>query len=194
MLRRFVNALTADEKCSGSNIQNLPQQFQTPISHKQKTFSEFFIALLKCAWKLEHFQKKRWVSWPNYFPNYWSWKTWLLKRLKGLAFEHNSLMNVLTGSKHCWNPQGTTITLFSRQSEVNWVRKSPPSVWYEMLRLFVNALTADDKYSGSNMQNLRQQFQTPLSRKQRTFSVFFIAFLKCAWNLENFQKKMSVLA
>ena len=24
----------------------------------KKTFSEFFIALLKCAWKLEHFQKK----------------------------------------------------------------------------------------------------------------------------------------
>ena len=31
----------------------------------------------------------------------------------------------------------------------------PPSVWYEILRLFVNALTADDKYSGSNMQNLQ---------------------------------------
>ena len=58
-----------------------------------------------------------------------------------------------------------------------------------MLRLFVNALTADDKYSGSNMQNLRQQFETPLSRKQKTFSWFFIAFLKCAWNLEHFQKK-----
>ena len=39
------------------------------------------------------------------------------------------------------------------------------------------------------MQNLRQQFQTPLSQKQRTFSVFFIAFLKCAWNLQHFQKK-----
>ena len=62
-------------------------------------------------------------------------------------------------------------------------------MWYEILRLFFNALTADDKYSGSNMQNLRQQFQTPLSRKQKTFSGFFIAFLKCAWNLENFQKK-----
>ena len=58
-----------------------------------------------------------------------------------------------------------------------------------MLRLFVNALTADDKYSGSNMQNLRQQFETPLSPKQKTFSGFFIAFLKCAWNLEHFQKK-----
>ena len=39
------------------------------------------------------------------------------------------------------------------------------------------------------MQNLHQQFQTPLSQKQKIFSGFFIAFLKCAWNLENFQKK-----
>ena len=62
-------------------------------------------------------------------------------------------------------------------------------MWYEILRLFVNALTADDKYSGSNMETLRQQFQTPLSREQKTFSWFFIAFLKSAWNLEHFQKK-----
>ena len=67
--------------------------------------------------------------------------------------------------------------------------KKSPSVWYEILRLFVNALTADDKYSGSNMQNLRQQFQTPLSHKQKTFSWFFIEFLECAWNLEHFEKK-----
>ena len=39
-------------------MQNVPQKFQTPLSRKQKFFSEFFIALLKCAWKLEHFQKK----------------------------------------------------------------------------------------------------------------------------------------
>ena len=62
-------------------------------------------------------------------------------------------------------------------------------MWYEILRLFVNVLTVDDKYSGSNMQNLRQQFQTPLSQKKKTFSGFFITFLKCAWNLEHFQKK-----
>ena len=67
--------------------------------------------------------------------------------------------------------------------------KKSPSVWYEILRLFFNALTADDKYSDIKMQNLRQQFQTPLSQKQKTFSGFFIAFLKCAWNLEHFQKK-----
>ena len=62
-------------------------------------------------------------------------------------------------------------------------------MWYEILRLFVNALTADDKYSGNNMQNLPQIFETPFSRKNKTFSGFFIAFLKCAWNLEHFQKK-----
>ena len=39
------------------------------------------------------------------------------------------------------------------------------------------------------MQNLRQQFHTPLSLKQKTFSRFFNKFLKCAWNLEHFQKK-----
>ena len=39
------------------------------------------------------------------------------------------------------------------------------------------------------MQNLLQQLQTPLSQKQKTFSRSFIAFLKCAWNLEHFQKK-----
>ena len=39
------------------------------------------------------------------------------------------------------------------------------------------------------MQNLQQQFQTPLSQKQKPFSGFFIEFLKCAWNLEHFQKK-----
>ena len=39
------------------------------------------------------------------------------------------------------------------------------------------------------MQTLLQQFQTPLSQKQKIFSAFFIAFLKCAWNLEHFLKK-----
>ena len=67
--------------------------------------------------------------------------------------------------------------------------KKSPSVWYEILRLFVKELTADDKYSGSNMQNLPQEFQTPLSHKQKPFSGMFIAFLNCALNLEHFQKK-----
>ena len=39
------------------------------------------------------------------------------------------------------------------------------------------------------MLNLTQQLEAPLSQKQKTFSGFFIAFLKCALNLEHFEKK-----
>ena len=39
------------------------------------------------------------------------------------------------------------------------------------------------------MLNFTQQFEAPLSQKQNTFSGFFIAFLKCAFNLEHLRKK-----
>ena len=39
------------------------------------------------------------------------------------------------------------------------------------------------------MLNFTQQFQALLSQKQKTFSEFFLAFLKCALNLEYFGKK-----
>ena len=50
-------------------------------------------------------------------------------------------------------------------------------------------LTAEYTYSRRDMQTLTQQVQTPLSLKQKTFSRFFIAFLKSTWNGEHFQKK-----
>ena len=39
------------------------------------------------------------------------------------------------------------------------------------------------------MQNFMLQVQRPLSQKEKTFSGFFIAFLKCAWNIKDFEKK-----
>ena len=47
----------------------------------------------------------------------------------------------------------------------------------KILRLFVNTLTADDKYSLLNRDNLTQPIQILLSQKQKTFSQFFSAFL-----------------
>ena len=94
----------------------------------------------------------------------------------------NGFQTLLKLARHHYYPLFSSI-----RRKLSW--KKSPSVWYEILRLFVNALTADDKYSGTNMRNLLQHFQTPLSRKQKTFSAFLIQFLKCAWNLEHFQKK-----
>ena len=42
--------------------------------------------------------------------------------------------------------------------------------------------------SGWNMRNFTQQLEAPLSQKQKTFSGLFLAFLKCALNLEHFEK------
>ena len=50
-------------------------------------------------------------------------KKLLLKRLEGLASEHHSVINVLSGSKHRWRQQGTTIILFPNELVVDSVRK-----------------------------------------------------------------------
>ena len=50
-------------------------------------------------------------------------------------------------------------------------------------------MTTDDKYSRRNMLNLKEPFEAPLSQKEKTFPGLFLAFLKCALNLEHFEKK-----
>ena len=76
--------------------------------------------------------------------------------------------------------------------KLSW--KKTALLWSKILRLFAKTLTADDKYSWRNMQNFLQQLQTLLSEKRKIFSRFFIAFLKCAWYLEHFEKKYECLS
>ena len=59
----------------------------------------------------------------------------------------------------------------------------------EILRLFLNTLTPDELYSRRNMQIFWQQLQTTSSQKGRPLCRLFIAFPKCAWNLEHSEKK-----
>ena len=59
----------------------------------------------------------------------------------------------------------------------------------KILRLFVNTLTADDKYSLLNRDNLTQPIQILLSHKVKTFADFFYSFLKFTLNFDNFIKK-----
>ena len=50
-------------------------------------------------------------------------------------------------------------------------------------------MTADDKYSLLNRDNLKQPIPTQLSQKQKAFSQFFLAFSKSILTFEHFQKK-----
>ena len=58
IFRLFVNTFTSADKYSRRNMQNFPQQFETPLCQKVKTFCGFFSLFLKCAWEVEHFEQK----------------------------------------------------------------------------------------------------------------------------------------
>ena len=58
LLGQFVNTLTADYKYSRQNWENLWQQVPMQIFLKLKTWSRFFIALLKSTLNLLYFEKK----------------------------------------------------------------------------------------------------------------------------------------
>ena len=61
-LRLFVKTITAVEKCSLPNRDNLMQPIHIQFSPKLKTFSQFFSPISKSRISFEHFQKKRWRS------------------------------------------------------------------------------------------------------------------------------------
>ena len=50
-------------------------------------------------------------------------------------------------------------------------------------------MTADDKNSLLNRDNLKQPIPTQLSQKQKAFSKYFLAFSKSSLTFEHFQKK-----
>ena len=60
---------------------------------------------------------------------------------------------------------------------------------FEILELFVNTLTTDDKYSSRNIQNLNQQLQTTMSQKQKSFHRIFITYVKSKTSSDDFVKK-----
>ena len=67
-------------------------------------------------------------------------------------------------------------------------KKSLLVIW-KISSLFPNTLSADGKYSLLDRDNLKQEIQMQLSRKQKTFSEFFSSFLKSNLNLGHFQRK-----
>ena len=64
----------------------------------------------------------------------------------------------------------------------------------QRLRLFVNTMTALDKCSLPNRDNLMQPIHSQLSQELKTFSGFFSAFPKSRLNFEYFHKTMTLIA
>ena len=62
-------------------------------------------------------------------------------------------------------------------------------VKFKIVGFFVNTLTADDKYSSRNIQNLTQQLQTAIDQKQKAFYRIFITYLKSRRSSDVFAQK-----
>ena len=59
----------------------------------------------------------------------------------------------------------------------------------EILGLFVNTFTTNDKYCLRNSDNLLQPIQMHLSKEQNTFSGIFLLFLKFTLYFEHIEAK-----
>ena len=110
-----------------------------------------------------------------YFRNYGRRKTWLDEYLKSLVWEDPSTGNMVNGSKHWFNLNSSTFTILIDNCEGNYWKRSL-LVACKVLRLFINRPTADDKYSVLSRDNLMQPIQMHFSKKQNTFSEFFLHF------------------
>ena len=73
------------------------------------------------------------------------------------------------------------------------LQKSLLDTW-QFFRVFLNTLTANDKYSLNSKDKWMQNIQMLLSRKQNLFSEFFSPFSESALNFKHFQKKMTLTA
>ena len=110
---------------------------------------------------------------------------WFVKILKNLVSEHVATVNMLKSLK-TWTkaiPSYCLITLANIELENDSFKIS------ETLGVFVNTLTADERYSLQNRKTLRQPIQLQLSKKQKKFSEFFAAYLQCTSNFEHFEEK-----
>ena len=75
-----------------------------------------------------------------------------------------------------------------------WSWKKLLLVICKILGLFVNTLTADDKYSLLNRNNLTQSIQMKLSKKQKTVSDLFSLSFKSRLIFKLFKKKVNPIA
>ena len=101
-----------------------------------------------------------------------------------------------------FNSQHVNGSQISVKSASHYFYLNSPSLWAklilkisllvicEILGVFVNTLTADDKYNLGNCANLQFPITMQLSKKLKTFSQFFVPYLEFTSNFKHFEQKM----
>ena len=121
LLRLLLNILTLDDKYFLPFRDSFRQPIQLQLSQKQKIFSRFFCTFLKPIFKLS---KKKINLIADIFPKWRNPKCVVNQMSNKSPFIPPFGKQHVTGTKHCWNPKGTTFTIFLSHCEGNWVGKN----------------------------------------------------------------------
>ena len=161
--------MTADDKYSLLNKDNLTQPIQIHSSKNQKTFSQVFSAFLKSRLNVEHFQKKTTLI-AYAFPKLQTAKDGVREVSKKFHFRRPFDKRYGKRSQTLFNSAGQHpyYIYWSLWKQMSW-KKYLLVIW-KILRLLVNTFTADDKYSVLKRGNLTQPIQIHLSKNWKTFS------------------------
>ena len=161
-LSLFVNTLTADDKYSLLNRENLTQPIQMELSQKQKPFPQFFSRILKSRWNFQHFQQ---------IDDNHSWcisqNTDSVKQVRSMS--NKSRLRGRFKKQHGKRDQTLSKSERQHHHHIYWSMwrqmscKKSLLLTHKIWSLFVNTLNIDDKYSLVNRDNLMQPIQMKLS-------------------------------
>ena len=162
ILSLFVNTLTADDKYSLLNRENLTQPIQMELSQKQKPFPQFFSRILKSSWNFQHFQQ---------IDDAHSWcisqNTDSVKQVRSMS--NKSRLRGRFKKQHGKRDQTLSKSERQHHHHIYWSMwrqmscKKSLLLTHKIWSLFVNTLNIDDKYSLVNRDNLMQPIQMKLS-------------------------------
>ena len=114
-MKLFLNRLTADDKNYLLNKDNLTLPIQMQLSHKQKSFSNFFFAFSKSILHFKHLPNKEYPHSSCISGD---------KCLKSRVSEDASTDNLGNASKLCCNLNDSTFSIFINHCEGNYIGKS----------------------------------------------------------------------
>ena len=162
------------------------------LSQTEKTFCQIFSSFWKSSLNFEYSQKEDNLH--NLFISKATASENVVRSMCkkfhfSLPFQNEHRKRVLTLLKtkrqHLYYTYWSTGRQLSRKKFLLVIRK--------ILRLFVNTLSAVDKFYFPNRDNLTEPIQMILSQKPKCFCQMFSTFLKSTLNFDNCQKKKMTL-
>ena len=187
-LRLILDTLPADDKYSLLDRDNLRKPIHMQLSQKQKTFSELVSAFLEARINFAQFQQKD-DAHTSCISEITDSEIRVEIKISKFLLQRTSWQATWSGDQNLLKSEPHHLYHIYWSLSRQLRRKKSFLVICKCLILFLNTLTANDKYSLLSRENLRQPIPMQLSRERKTFSEFVPSFLKSTLNFEHFQIK-----